>query len=87
MEEAGVTLEASTGLALARSLEAVAAARPGSSGLVGALATRAMSEAEYFSAGVPPAARLRPSLPSPNPCPAVAINTTVATLDASTLHL
>ena len=51
MAAAGVALDASTGTALARSLAAIRAARPGSGGLVGALATRAMSEAQYFSAG------------------------------------
>lgn len=51
MAAAGVVLDASTGTALARSLAAVRAARPGSGGLVSALATRAMSEAQYFSAG------------------------------------
>jgi len=51
MKDAGLELDASSGVALARSLAAVVAARPGSGGLVGALATRAMSEAEYFSTG------------------------------------
>lgn len=51
MAAAGVVLDTSTGAALARSLAAVRAASPGSGALIGALATRAMSEAQYFSTG------------------------------------
>jgi hypothetical protein len=65
MKEAGFTLDTSTGLALARSLKAIASVRPEAAGLVGALATRAMSEAEYFSTGTPP----------PNPPPTSPLST------------
>ena len=51
LQDAGVTLDASSNQALAASLAAVAAAAPASAPLVRALATRAMSEAQYFSTG------------------------------------
>jgi exosome complex exonuclease DIS3/RRP44/DIS3-like exonuclease 1 len=54
----GVTLDASTGAALARSLAAAAAAAadPAASTLFRGLATRAMSEAQYVSTGAAPPA-------------------------------
>jgi hypothetical protein len=51
METAGLQLDTSTKAALAASLSAVVAAAPDTARLVRALATRAMSEAQYFSTG------------------------------------
>ena len=55
MAASGVTLDVSSNRALAASLAAVVEAAPQSAALVRALATRAMSEAQYFSTGVPSA--------------------------------
>ena len=54
MAGAGVAVEGTAGGALARSMAAIKAVRPASASLLGALATRAMSEAQYFSTGTPP---------------------------------
>ena len=51
MESAGLRLDTSSNAALAASLSAVVAAAPETARLVRALATRAMSEAQYFSTG------------------------------------
>ena len=51
MESAGLKLDTSSNAALAASLSAVVAAAPETARLVCALATRAMSEAQYFSTG------------------------------------
>lgn len=51
METAGLQLDTSSNAALAASLAAVVAAAPTMASLVRALATRAMSEAQYFSTG------------------------------------
>lgn len=51
LASAGLELDASSNRALAASLAAVAEAAPESAPLVRALATRAMSEAQYFCTG------------------------------------
>ena len=51
MDSAGLQLDTSTNAALAASLSAIVAAAPETARLVRALATRAMSEAQYFSTG------------------------------------
>lgn len=51
LRTAGLELDASSNRALAGSLAAAAAAAPESASLVRALATRSMSEAQYFSTG------------------------------------
>jgi hypothetical protein len=64
MEAAGLQLDSSSNAALVASLAAVVAAAPETARLVRALATRAMSEAQYFSMGEVrcPAACLSPAV-------------------------
>ncbi len=61
---AGAPLDAASGALLARSLAAAAdAAGPAAASLIKSLATRAMSEAEYFSSGAPALGRALQCIP------------------------